>query len=479
MRDDKTYRKLRLVLIPLTLILIAVWAYSKAGNRINGVPQQQALEIGTEAYIYGYPLVTMEMTRRVMTNVAAPQTMKAPMGQFANAREYPNASFKDVTAPNADTLYSSAWLDLSKEAYVLHVPHENDRYYLIPMLDGWTNVFASPGKRTTGTKAGDYAITGPHWDGTLPVGVIEYKSPTDMVWILGSTYRTGTPEDFKAVHVIQDQYSLKPLSACGKPYSPLKGKVDPNINMTTAPREQVNNMPALAYFKLLAALMKKNPPSPADSPIVGEMAKIGIVPGKDFDMGKLDPAAVKALEQATKTGLERIVTETEHLGKKVNGWQISFTGKYDTDYFFRAAVTYAGLGANLPQDVVYPITSVDGDRQRLSGAHNYVLHFESGKMPPVNGFWSLTMYNAEYFSVANLLNRYTLRQRNKFSLNPDGSVDLYLQHKPPTGNLEANWLPAPEGDFVLVLRLYWPREAFLNGGWELPPVLQAVMLWTL
>src|SRR5579864_7596277 len=251
MRDDKTYRKWRLVLIPLTLILIAVWAYSKAGNLINAVPEQQALEIGVEAYIYGYPLVTMEMTRRVMTNVAAPQTMKAPMGQFANAREYPNASFKDVTAPNADTLYSVAWLDLSREPYVLHVPDEAGRYYLMPMLDGWTNVFASPGKRTTGTKAGDYAISGPHWHGTLPNGVTRYKSSTDMVWIIGRTYSTGTSKDFKEVHAIQDQYSLKPLNAYGKPYSPPIGKVDPNIDMKMAPREQVNHMTAATYFKLL------------------------------------------------------------------------------------------------------------------------------------------------------------------------------------------------------------------------------------
>jgi hypothetical protein len=267
--------------------------YSRAANRISPVPEQEALEIGIEAYIYGYPLVTMEMTRRIMTNVAAPLAMKAPMGQFANAREYPNAAFKDVTAPNADTLYSAAWLDLSRGPYILHVPDEAGRYYLMPMLDGWTNVFASPGKRTTGTKAADYVISGPRWKGAVPRGVAHYKSPTDMVWILGRTYSTGTPEDFKEVHTIQDQYSLKPLSAYGKLYFPPKGRVDPSIDMKMAPRDQVNRMPAAAYFKLLAALMNKNPPSAADSPIIGKMARVGIVPGRDFDMGKLDPAVAK------------------------------------------------------------------------------------------------------------------------------------------------------------------------------------------
>jgi hypothetical protein len=461
----------RRIPIPVVFVLIlAAWCHCRAANRISPVPEQEALEIGVEAYIYGYPLVTMEMTRRVMTNVVASQAMKAPMGQFANLREYPTAAFKDVTAPNADTLYSAAWLDLSKDAYVLHVPDEAGRYYLMPMLDGWTNVFASAGKRTTGTKARDFIITGPHWKGLLPRGVTRYKSPTNIVWIIGRTYSTGTPEDFKEVHAIQDQYSLKPLSAYGKRYSPPKGKIDPSIDTKTAPRDQVNQMPAAAFFKLLAALMIKNPPSAADSPIIGKMAKVGIVPGRDFDMGKLDPAVAKALEQAATTGLEQIQAETTQVGKRVNGWQMTLTGKYGTDYLFRAATTFVGLGANLPEDAIYPLTTIDGSGQRLDGAHKYVLHFENGKLPPVNGFWSLTMYNAEYFFVENPLNRYTLSQRSKFNLNPDGSVDLYLQHEPPVDNLQANWLPAPEGNFNLILRMYWPKEAVLDGSWEPPAV---------
>jgi hypothetical protein len=223
------------------------------------------------------------------------------------------------------------------------------------------------------------------------------------------------------------------------------------------------------YF--LAMLMKKNPPSAADAPIIAKMAKVGIVPGREFEMGKLDPVVAKALEQATTTGLEQIVAETQHMGKKVNGWQMNFTGKYGTDYLFRAATGFVGLGANLPQDAVYPMTTVDGIGQQLSGANKYVLHFEKAKMPPVNGFWSLTMYNAEYFFVENSLNRYTLSERNKFNLNPDGSMDLYVQHEPLVKNLQANWLPAPEGNFALVLRLYWPKETLLKGRREPRPVL--------
>ncbi|MGH8311042.1 MAG: DUF1254 domain-containing protein, partial [Steroidobacteraceae bacterium] len=178
-----------------------------------------AREAAIEAYIYGYPLVTMEFTRRVMTNVAAPEGTRAPMGQFVRMREYPSAAFKDVTAPNADTLYTTTWLDLSKEPWILSLPDMSDRYYLFPMLDGWTNVFQVPGKRTTGTGKQVYALTGPGWSGTLPEGVTRYESPTALVWILGRIYCIGTPQDYAAVHALQDQVSIVPLSAYGQTYA--------------------------------------------------------------------------------------------------------------------------------------------------------------------------------------------------------------------------------------------------------------------
>ena len=179
------------------------------------IPETAERDLAVAAYIFGYPLVTMEMTRRVMTNVAKPESnLRGPMGQFVNARAYPTAAFKDVTAPNADTLYSPAWLDLAREPWVLHVPDERGRYYLMPMLDGWTNVFADPGTRTTGTGAGDFAIAGPGWQGSLPPGVELIRSNTNMIWILGRTYCSGTPEDYAAVHALQDQYRVTPLSAC-------------------------------------------------------------------------------------------------------------------------------------------------------------------------------------------------------------------------------------------------------------------------
>jgi len=436
--------------------------------------EDEAVAIGTDAYVYGYPLVTVEMTRRVTTNVVEPKGLRAPMGQFANARTYPNASFTDVTAPNADTLYSSAWLDVAKEPYVLSLPDEGDRYFLIPMLDAWTNVFEVPGKRTTGDKAQKYAITGPGWTGKLPEGVTEYKSPTGTVWIIGRTYCTGTPDDYKAVHALQDKYSLVPLRAYGQPYTPPKGKVDPAIDMKTPVRAQVEKLDAGAYFKLMAALMKDNPPAAADAPMVAKMAKIGLVPGQDFDIGKLDPAVVKGLQGVPKAGVERIMANFKNAGTNVNGWQIMpKAGIYGTEYLQRAFVTAIGLGANRPQDAIYPTSEADADGKPYRGANKYVMHFPKGQAPPVDGFWSLTMYNSDYFFVDNKLNKYTVSPRNALKYNADGSLDIYIQNESPGTDREANWLPAPKDKFVLMMRLYWPKEeapSVLNGTWKPPAV---------
>lgn len=431
-------------------------------------------EIGVEAYVYGYPLVTMEFTRRVMTNVAAPQGAHAPMGQFLLMRKYPDAAFKDVTAPNADTLYSTAWLDLAKEPYVLRLPDLDGRYFLMPMLSGWTDVFEVPGKRTTGTQAQTYAITGPGWKGTLPEGVKQLKSPTNMVWILGRTYCTGTPEDYQACHAVMDKYQLSPLSAWGKPYAPPAGKVDPAIDMKTPVREQVHKLDGVAYFTLLAKLMKDNPPAQEDAPLIEKMARIGLVPGKDFDASKL-PAATASLIPATAQ--QKIMGHFKSAGSDVNGWIFTTkAGVYGTHYLQRALITAIGLGANRPQDAVYPTSEVDVDGKPYSGANRYVVRFPKGQTPPADAFWSITMYNGEYFFADNPLNRYTISPRNDLKYNEDGSLDVYIQNESPGKNKESNWLPAPKGKFVLMMRLYWPKEtspSIIDGTWK-PPGVKAV-----
>ena len=436
--------------------------------------RQRTLDAGVEAYVYGYPLVTMEMTRRVMTNVAAPDGRRAPMGQFANLREYPSAAFRDVTAPNADTLYSVAWVDLSREPFILSIPEERGRYFMMPVLDAWTNVVIAPGARTTGTRAQRYALVGPGWKGRLPQGVSAHVSPTNLVWILGRTYSSGTPADYAATHAIQDRYSVVPLSAYGKPRAIPRGAVDPKIDMKAPVREQVERLSAAAYFKLLAELLKQNPPAAADAPIIARMATLGIVPGKDFDLDKIPPAIGWSLREAARVGAKKIHDHQDSAGIKVNGWTYpGKTGVYGTDYLQRAFIAYRGLGANLPEDAVYPTTSVDADGKPLTGAHRYVLHFPKGQTPPTQGFWSLTMYNPDYFFVANPLDRHALGSRSPFELNQDGSLDIYIQKDSPGAEREFNWLPAPAGNFVLMMRLYWPERSILDGAWK-PPSLKRV-----
>lgn len=432
---------------------------------------QAAVAAGVEAYIYGYPLITMEMTRRVMTNVATPKGTHAPMGQFVLMRKYPDAAFRDVTAPNADTLYSTAWLDLAREPYVLSLPDMEDRYFLMPMLSGWSNVFEVPGKRTTGTKAQAYLITGPGWKGTVPKGLKELKSPTNMVWILGRTYCTGTDEDYKACHAIMDKYELAPLSQHGKPHMDVAGKVDPAIDTKTPVRSQVHAMDAVAYFSLLAKLMKDNPPAAEDAPVLATLAKIGLVPGKDFDAARLPAAAAKTIPAMAQ---QKILGHFKDSGTATNGWLFTTkAGTYGTNYLQRAFITAIGLGANRPQDAVYPTSEVDGDGKTYDGKNRYVLHFDKGRTPPADAFWSVTMYNGEYFFVDNPLNKYTVSPRNDLKFNSDGSLDLLIQRESPGKDKEANWLPAPEGKFVLMMRLYWPREkspSIIDGTWTPPAV---------
>jgi hypothetical protein len=474
MSHSVRHPKKRVAVALLAVGVLMAAAFLTAQNTPTKLTPDEASKLGIEAYIYGYPLVTVEMTRRVATNVEKPDGLHAPMGQFANARKYPDATFKDVTAPNADTLYSSAFLDVSREPYVLSLPNVHGRYYLMPMLSGWTDVFQVPGTRTTGTDAQTYAITGPGWRGTLPQGITEYKSPTRMVWIIGRTYSSGTPEDYNAVHAIQDQYKLVPLSAYGKSYAPPLGRVDPNIDMKTPIRDQVNAMDAGQFFNTLARLMRDNPPTQADAPMVEEMKRLGIVSGQYFDIANADPAVRDALQGVPKAALEKITSHFKTTGEHIHGWAFTTqTGDYGTDYLQRAMVAFFGLGANRPQDAVYPTSETDANGTPYDGKNKYVIHFAKGQMPPVKAFWSVTMYNAEFFFVPNKLNRYTVSERNNLKANADGSTDIYIQKDSPGADKESNWLPAPAGKFVLMLRMYWPNEkppSILDGSWKPPAV---------
>ena len=437
------------------------------------ITKEEARELGIEAVVYGYPLVIVNVTQRVQTNVVEPRhNGHAPVNQFSNFLKYPTATYRDVVRMNVDTLYSFAWLDLSKEPIILSVPDTHGRYYLMPILDAWTNVIASPGKRTTGTKPGNFAIVGPNWSGRLPDGITELKSPTNTAVIAGRTQANG-PADYAVVNAIQKQYKLTPLSAWGKPYTPPAGVVDPMIDTKTPPVDQVNRMSAAVFFKTLAALMKENPPAPADTPMLAKFAKIGIVPGQDFDMSKLDPAVAEGLEESIQMAVEKIQAAGKQTGTLVNGWNVlpMNLAAFGTDYGLRAVTAMMGLGANIAKDAVYPTAFVDSDRKMLNGDNRYVLHFDRGEMPPANAFWSVTMYDAQSFFVANPINRYNVAAWMPLKYNPDGSLDIYIQRDSPGKEKEANWLPAAKGDFSVTMRIYWPKESVLDGSWK-PPAIQ-------
>ncbi|MGO9303260.1 MAG: DUF1254 domain-containing protein [Candidatus Korobacteraceae bacterium] len=470
-----------LVLFAFSLLLLTQMGCDSKpaadGQKTPGT--EQAVADAVDAYVYGYSLVTMDMTRRQLTNVAAPDAAHAPVGQMLKLRSYPAVDNHAVTAPNADTLYTTAWIDVSKEPWVLSVPDMGDRYFLLPMLSGWTDVFQVPGKRTTGGKAATYAITGPGWSGTLPAGVTEYKSPTGMVWLLGRIYCTGTPADYSAVHALQDKFTLVPLSSYGKPYTPPAGTVDPNFDMKKGIRDQVDALSVDEYFSYLAKLMKTNPPAAADAAMVEKMKAIGLEPGKDFDPSKLGAFDKELIKGVPKLAQVKIMEYFKKAAEPVNGWTYltKNIGVYGTDYIQRALVTAIGLGANRPQDAIYPTSQKDADGHEYDGASTkYVIHIDKGQLPPVNGFWSITRYDKDYFFVPNPLNRYTLSARNKFNMNPDGSVDLYLQADSPGKAKEANWLPAPKAQFIPMMRLYWPKEtppSIIDGTWKPPAVTVA------
>jgi hypothetical protein len=435
---------------------------------------KEALHLGTEAYIYGYPLVLMDVTKKVMTHVSSPTTTgRAPVNQFSHAPSFPTAESQDVVSPNVDTLYSIAWLDLAREPLILHVPDTRGRYYLMEMLDSWTNVFAAPGKRTTGTKEANFAIAGPHWKGTLPSGVTRIQAPTNMVWIIGRTQTNGT-RDCEAVAALQKHFTLTPLSAWGRTAAPpAKSAVEANVDDKTPPAVQVAKMDAATYFKRLATLLKANPPAAADTSLVRKFQSVGLVPGQDFHPGQLKPAVAKGLTLAVRLAQAQIVNGLQRTATLENGWRVSHqVGRYGTDYLLRASVGLVGLGANLAEDALYSSTAVDSTRRPLNAKYRYVIHFAKGQTPPVHAFWSLTLYNKDHFFVDNSCHRYALGDRDKLVYNADGSLDCFLQHDLPAGK-KANWLPAPQGNFELVLRLYWPKAEALQGTWK-PPAVKRV-----
>jgi hypothetical protein len=435
------------------------------------ITEQEAQSIARDAYIYFYPLVTMDITRKQLTNVEPGKGIGAPMNMLFNIPVFPTADMRQVVRPNFDTLYSFGYADMTKEPMVVSVPDTGGRYYLLPMLDMWSDVFASPGWRTTGTQASNFLLTPPSWSGTVPTEFTQIEAPTPYVWIIGRT-KTDGPADYNAVHKIQAGYKITPLSEWGKPAKPVEVKIDPRIDMKTPPKTQVDTMKAGDYFAYAAELLKLQPPHLTDQPIIAQIKRIGIVPGKSLDVNKLDPIVRKALEDAPAAGQQLMEWKVPTVARVANGWSMNTDtmGVYGNYYLKRAIIAQVGLGANLPEDAIYPFNIADETGKPLDGAGKYAIHFDKGATPPVDAFWSVTLYDSEGFQVANSLNRFAVSSWMPFKYNADGSLDLYFQNESPGADKEANWLPAPKGPFNLTMRLYAPRSDALTGKWN-PPLI--------
>jgi hypothetical protein len=448
------------------------------GHSPKNISEQEMYEIAKDAYVYAYSLVLMHAFMQQGTNYAEPTGLvtQAPYNQFSHAKEFPPANYKAVVRANVDTLYSAANLDLGPEPLVLSVP-AMDRFFQLPLLSLWTDVFAVPGTRTTGRDtARDFLLVGPTWQGKAPSDLEIIRSPTRFVGIGGRTQTNGKA-DYDNVHKIQQGYKLTPLSAWSKGnYVPPKNKVDPSIDMKTPPPTQVEKMDAATYFARFAELLKDNPPQACDYPMIHRLERLGFKVGQSFDFSGLPPSIRQAYERATADGKVLVATlARQAMGEGGEGWVYStHSGVYGVNYEYRAAIAYSALGENLPQDAVYPSLTVDSDRRKLDGNSNYILHFDKGKLPPVGAFWSVTAYDADGYFIPNVLNRLALGDRDKLVTNADGSLDLYIQAESPGTNREANWLPVAKAPFTLLMRLYSPRSEVLNGTWTPPEVKREV-----
>ncbi len=459
-------------------LLASPFAAAAAADAISA---EEAHAIGVDAYLYFYPLITMDVTRAQMSNIEPGKGFGGPMNSFVNIPTYPPADMKTVVRPNFDTLYSSAWLDLTKEPLVVSVPDTGGRYYLLPMLDMWTDVFASPGWRTTGTGAGNFLLTPPGWrpdlrekfaeEFKLPNDTQRIDAPTPYVWIIGRV-KTDGAADYDAVHKVQAGLKITPLSAWGKQPAALEAKINPDIDMKTPPKRQVDTMSAGNYFAYAAELLKLHPPHLTDQPMIARLKRIGFEPGKSFDLDKADPAVKAALESAPKDAQDLMAWKVPTLARVVDYWSMNTDtmGVYGNYYLKRAMVAQLGLGANVPEDAIYPLNLGDSEGKPLNGANKYLIHFDKGDTPPANAFWSITLYDSEGFQVANPLNRFAVSSWMPFKYNADGSLDLYFQNESPGADKEANWLPAPQGPFNLTMRLYAPKSEALTGKWNPPAV---------
>jgi hypothetical protein len=431
-------------------------------------------DIATLAYIWGYPLVSVV---RLVDYSSSPNVPAAPgrgpINTFSSFPSFPTSNFTDIVSINVDTLYSFGLLNLKKEPVVLQVPPISGRYYTLQFIDAYSNNFLYIGSRLNDTTGGTYLITGPNWKGDVPPSMKEIKSPTNTVDIGGRIFVNGTA-DVPNVNAIQAKLMLTPLSAFGRNTTspqPVTSETNASKQVPIGPQPSLIPTTGIKIFDEISKDMADNPSPVADSEVLAKFATIGIGPGLTPSDTKNDTIRA-ALENGIAEGEKIIDAKVQNLGMKVNGWLVNLdAGNYGTNYLLRAAVAKFGLGANSPEEAVYPSTFTDNQGQKLTGTNNYLIHFDKGQTPPVNAFWSITLYNNKSYLAENPINRYSISQYTEgLKYNPDGSLDIYIQHESPGADKESNWLPSPSGEFNLVLREYNPQDAILKGEYQITPV---------
>lgn len=423
-----------------------------------------AYTLGVSAYLWGYPLVRMERVMREYVDVNEPQagtSYRAPLNRIGWATELATPSAKDMPAANNDTFYMSAVVTLT-EPYVLSVPDTNDRYYVVNVFTTYHEDEQDIGRRVTGTKAGRFAIVPPGWKGKLPKGIRRIDVSTDKVWLWGRLLiKEG--ESLDEVKALQAKFDLRPLSQLNK-----AKYVVPVATLPPMPDIAGDD---LGFFVHLGYAMQHNPVLPRDAALVGQFERIGLT-SRGFDRTKLSPEQVAALKRSLADAAVVASAAVSTTAKKIGAWDSTVIDGYGFNYPLRAVHSGPYLGGNMVQEAYYPSTYFDSDNNPLTGANRYELRF--AKVPPVDAFWSATIYNADdKMLVDNPINRYKVGSETPgLKTNADGSISISIQHDQPTGPEKANWLPAPKGDFFLVLRFYQPRKELLNGAYPLPQLVK-------
>jgi hypothetical protein len=450
-------------------------ASASTSVQAQDVTAAEVREIAKEAYIYGFPLVDSYRIQHAYFVDSGNPEYKAPWNQIVSVPRVYTPEDTAVQTPNSDTPYSFVGLDLRAEPIVLTVPPiEKDRYFSIQLIDAYTFNFDYIGSRTTGNDGGSFVIAGPGWQGETPAGVKKvFRSETEFAFAL---YRTQlfNPDDLDNVKKVQAGYKAEPLSAfLGQPVPAAAPAID-FIKPLTPDEEKTS----LAFFNQLNFILQFCPTVPSETELMARFAKIGVGAGKTFDANTLSPEMKTAIEQ----GRADAWADLGSLQKKIESGEVPIgdlpgsRAFLKNNYLYRMGTAVLGIYGNSQEEAMYPLYGVDAEGQKLNGANKYTMHFASGQLPPVNAFWSLTMYELPAsLLVANPLNRYLLNSPMlpQFVKDADGGLTLYVQNESPGKDKEPNWLPAPKGPFLVFMRLYWPKPEALDGTWKHPPMTKA------